>query len=188
MFIRPCITTISFLHRAQHTHCTTITQICEVKELSMCTCRKLSLMLECNICVVTVVFDIKTVLCFLRKPIGATWDNNLMHKLYDRRHIILYGGRHLHWLYGDRMQYDKQKGSRLVFLLLQTPFTNIYHVYCLRERGLGGKVGYQGYSLADKWTYRFFVVMAKGRNYVNLGLFVLPLSTQNSNITKISPI
>ena len=36
----------------------------------------------------------------VRKPIGATWDNNLMHKLYGGRHIILFGGRHI--IYGGR--------------------------------------------------------------------------------------
>ena len=39
---------------------------------------------------------------YVRKPIGATWNNNLMHKLYGGRHIILFGGRHIINLCGGR--------------------------------------------------------------------------------------
>ena len=51
----------------------------------------------------------------LRKPIGATWDNNLMHKLYGGRHIILFGGRHIIKLCGGR-QIKLYGGRHMIHL------------------------------------------------------------------------
>ena len=34
---------------------------------------------------------------YLRKPIGATWNNNLMHKWYGGRHIICASNYYLMW-------------------------------------------------------------------------------------------
>ena len=59
----------------------------------------------------------------LRKPIGATWNNNLMHKLYGGRHIILFGGRHIINLSGGRHiilfggRYIKLYGGRHIIHL-----------------------------------------------------------------------